>query len=504
MNKTNYDTLLIGSDPNALIVAAQLSANGQRVLLLERRDQLGAICSENSEIAGYKAPVISPNLNMLRSEVLDALGLSSDTVRFIESPVTAFLPNRQGKSITLWRDLERSVASIAQHSPADAQAYSNFAVEIENLRTQLEPHLQRRHNELSLGALFLNHPELARTATLPLFEYLNHWFGNDRLKGALGTLGVTGMLRGPRAQGTLLHLLYQTSSAGLFAVRYVAGGLSQLSAQLAQVATQCGAVIRTNSSVERVLLEDERAIGVLLKSGEEIFATQIISSLDARQTLFGLVGAPNLEPSVVRRLRSLKYRGCTAQINLCLSGLPEFIGAEDAQQFSGHIVIAPDLDYVERAYDAAKYGDFSPQPVLDILIPTLLDPTLAPPGKHLMTVTMHYASYALRGKHWNDLRESLGDTVIKTLRHYAPEIDRYIDDRRIITPLDYEEQYDLTEGSLTQSEMSVEQMFALRPIPGWSDSCTPIENLWLCGAATHPGGVVTGLPGWLTAQEMTR
>ena len=504
MTKTNFDTLLIGSDPNALIAAAQLSASGQRVLLLERREQIGGICSESNTVAGYKLPVISPNLNMLRNEALASMGLASDALRWIDSPVAAFLPNRQGKSITLWRALARSVASIAQLSPADAHAYASFVAEIEHLRSQLEPHLRCRHNERSLGALFLTHPELSRTATLPLFEYLNHCIESDLLKGALGTLGVVGMLRGPRAQGTLLHLLYQTSATGLFATRYTAGGLSQLSAQLAQAATQRGAVIRTNSSVQRVLLADERAIGVLLASGEEIHATQIVSGLDARQTLFGLVGAPNLEPSIVRRLRSLKYRGCTAQINLCLSGLPEFIGAEEVQQLSGHIVIAPDLDYVERAHDAAKYGDFSPQPVLDILIPTLLDPTLAPPGKHLMTITMHYAPYDLRGKNWNDLSEPLGDTVINTLRHYSPNIDKYIDDRHIITPLDYEQEYGLTEGSLTQGEMSVEQMFALRPFPGWSDSRTPIENLWLCGAATHPGGVVTGLPGWLTAQEMTR
>lgn len=510
MTQLSYDTIIIGADQNGLIAAARLAAAGQQVLVLEERDQIGGICSDSAVWDGYRVPASLPDVSLLRQDLVDALGLADQGVTLLESPVSAFAPQPNGSGLALWRDLDRTVAAIAHHSAADARAYPAFVAEIQQLRARLEPYLRTTHDAASLGALFVNEPELVRLATLPLYEYLNHWFENDLLKGLIGSLGVNNIMRGPRAQGTIFHLLNHlpdektvpSPRGGLGWGHFVRGGLGQLTAALAQVAQKNGAEIRTSTGVHHLLLEDGRATGVQLANGATQPATRVLSSLDARRTFFDLVGAPNLPPSIVRQVRSIKYRGCTAQINLALSGLPAFSGVDDPQLLGGHIVIAPDLNYLERAYDAAKYGDFSPQPYLDMVIPTVLDPSLAPAGKHLLTIAMQYAPYDLRGKAWDDLREPLADAVIAAVARYAPGIEKLIEARQVITPMDYERDYGLTEGNLHQGEMSVEQMFALRPLPGWSDYCTPIENLWLCGAAAHPGGGITGLPGWLAATAL--
>jgi phytoene dehydrogenase-like protein len=244
------------------------------------------------------------------------------------------------------------------------------------------------------------------------------------------------------------------------------------------------------------------AIGVRLESGEEIHGRAILSNADPRRTLFGLVGPQHLEPEVMRQVRNVIYRGSTARLNLALSALPEFNGQTDAAQLSGHIRISPSLDYLERAYDAAKYGRISPQPYLDLVIPTVMDPILAPAGKHIMSITMQYAPFKLREGDWNSEREGLADTILDTLSLYAPDLKRQIFHCQVLTPLDLEQEYSLTEGNIYHGEMGLDQLLVMRPIPGWSRYQTPIKNLYLCGAGTHPGGGVTGAPGYNAAREL--
>jgi phytoene dehydrogenase-like protein len=278
--------------------------------------------------------------------------------------------------------------------------------------------------------------------------------------------------------------------------------MGQLAAALAAAAKQQGAEIRLGTAVSHILLDDdERATGAALSDGGEIHAKLIISNADPRRTFFNLVGPTNLEPRFMRHVRNIIYRGVTAKVNLALSGLPRFNGQTAESQLDGHIRIAPGLDYLEKAYDAGKYGRVSPHPYLDITIPTLHDPALAPDGQHILSITMQYAPYTLRDGDWNDQREQLGDAIIQTLTQYAPNLQSLILNRQILAPLDWEQQYSLTEGSILHGQMSLDQFLIMRPVSGWGRYRTPVDNLFLCGAGTHPGGGVTGAPGHNAARE---
>ncbi|MCP4426566.1 MAG: NAD(P)/FAD-dependent oxidoreductase [Chloroflexi bacterium] len=342
-----------------------------------------------------------------------------------------------------------------------------------------------------------------RVLPMPISDYLDEWFEADALKGALGAAGIIGMRQGPRAAGTGLHFFYQ-HARGLSANRVVVGGMGKLAEALASAAQKNGAEIRTSSPVARILLEDGRAVGVALADGTEIRADVVVSNADPRRTLFGLVGPQHLEPRFMRKARNIIYRGSVAKMNLALSGLPQFNGQTSEGQLNGRIRIAPSLDYLERAYDAAKYGRVSPGPYLDATIPTLLDPSLAPDSKHIMNITMQYAPYDLRDGNWNDERERLGDVIIETLSQYAPNLQSLISHRQIIAPLDWEREYGLTEGSVMHGQMGLDQLLVMRPVARWSRYETPIENLYLCGAGTHPGGGVTGAPGYNAAGEILK
>jgi phytoene dehydrogenase-like protein len=317
---------------------------------------------------------------------------------------------------------------------------------------------------------------------------------------------------GVRGAGTNFMLHYQHAN-GFLRQRAVSGGIGQLSAALAAAAQAHGAEIRLSKAVDRILLDDDRATGVLLAGGEKIAAKIVISNADPRRTLFGLVGPTNLEPRFMRQVRNIIYRGVTAKMNLALSALPQFNGQTDPAQLAGRIRISPSLEYLERAYDAAKYGAFSPNPILDMTIPTLPDPALAPEGRHYLSITMQYAPYKLQGGKaaegqsaniWQEERERLGVLILDTLSQYAPDVKSLILHRQVLTPLDWEQSYRLTEGSIHHGQMSLDQLLIMRPISGWSRYSTPIKNLFLCGAGTHPGGGLSGAPGYNAAREVTK
>jgi phytoene dehydrogenase-like protein len=264
-------------------------------------------------------------------------------------------------------------------------------------------------------------------------------------------------------------------------------------------------VIRTGAAVRSIQLEENRATGVILADGETISAQTVVSNADPRRTFFDLVGAAHLPMRFVRAVKNIRFRGCTAKVNLALDGLPEFNGWDgNLDRLSGHIIINPNLNYLEQAFDAAKYGRFSEQPYLDMVLPTLLDPSLAPAGQHLLSITMQYAPSQLRDGDWSQQREQLGDQVVETLRAYSPGLKDQILDRQVLTPLDLETQFGLTEGSIYHGQMTPDQMFFMRPVAGWSQYRSPIDGLYLCGAGTHPGGGLTGAPGFNAAREILR
>lgn len=521
----NPDAIIIGAGHNGLTTAALLAKAGYSVLVLEQRGHLGGAAATEEIFPGYKINSGSDEATLFHDQIVDELNLSAHGLTFLESEAAVFAPQPDGRALTLWQDIEKSAAEIARFSAEDARCFPKFAAQMTQFAQVLRrmmlltpPQVMERNlsDGATWGRLGLNlrrmgaaeMMEFMRILPMPIAAMLSEWFESDALKGSLALPALLGSQLGPRGGGTTFMFLY-SQAAGFLRHRTVKGGTGQLSSALAKAAQAHGAQIRLDSAVDHILLQrtqdhSERALGVALADGTEIPARLVISNADPRRTFLSLVGPTNLEPRFVRGVRNILFRGVTAKMNLALSALPPFQGIEHETQLQSRIHIAPSLDYLERAYDAAKYGDFSANPILDITIPTLLDPDLAPPGKHIMSITMQYAPFNLAHDNWPDAKERLGDTIIKTISNYAPGLPDLINDRHILTPLDWQQDYGLTEGSIHHGQMSLDQLLIMRPVPAWSRYQTPIDNLFLCGAGTHPGGGVTGAPGYNAAREVIK
>lgn len=517
-----YDAIIIGAGHNGLVTAAYLAKAGCRVLVLERRETLGGAAATEEIFPGFKFNTGAHDAGLFRREIIAELDLKKHGLELIESPVAAFAPQPDGGSITFWRDQEKNIAEIAKFSKSDAGKFPAFIRLVSKLTEVLDSIMlltppsvvQNSFDELLVWAkagLKLKRAgkhemmEFLRVLPMTVTEFLNEWFENEALKALLGSAGVTGSMQGPQASGTAFMMLYHylgMANGGFKSSFFVKGGIGQLSAALASAARQHGAEIRTGAEVAHIKLAEGKAIGVVLKNGEEISARVVISNADPRRTFFDLAGAPNLGPTFVRRVRNIRFRGNTAKVNLALSDLPRFRSPE--AHLSGHMIICPSLEYLERAYDEAKYGRYSQKPYLDIVIPTVLDSSLAPAGKHVMSITMQYAPYKLRESNWDESREKLGDHIISTLTEYAPNIKALVLHRQVITPLDWERDYALTAGCIFHGQLGLDQLLFMRPVAGFGQYRTPIENLYLCGAGTHPGGGVTGAPGHNAAREILK
>ncbi len=520
-----YDALIIGAGHNGLVAAALLAKAGLRVLILERRTTIGGGAATEEIFPGFKFNTGAHDAGLFRPEIFAALNLQKPGLEFIESPVAVFAPQPDGTALSLWRDQKKNLAEVARFSKSDAEKFPAFVRLVSRLSEVLSsimlltpPNVtQNSFGDLRAWAgagLKLKRlgkqdmMEFLRVLPMAVTEFLNEWFESEAFKGVLGAAGVTGSMQGPQASGTAFMMLYHylgRANGGFKSSRFVRGGMGQLSASLASAARKHGAEIRTGMEVAHISLKDGVATGVVLKNGEENSARVVISNADPRHTFFDLVGAPHLGPQFVRRVRNIRFRGSTAKINLALNGLPRFSSApHDPAYLAGHLVICPNLEYLERAYDEAKYGNFSQQPYLDVVIPTVLDSSLAPPGKHIMSITMQYAPYTLKNGTWDEQRIKLGDRVVDTLSEYAPNLKELILHRQVITPLDWERDYGLTEGCIFHGQMGLDQLLFMRPVAGYGQYRAPIQNLYLCGAGTHPGGGVTGAPGYNAAREILR
>ena len=519
------DAIIIGAGHNGLVTGSLLAKAGFKILVLEQRDILGGAAATEEVFPGFKINTGADDAGLFHDEIIDELNLADHGLSFHENEVAVFAPQPDGSALTLWRDAAKSTAEINHFSPHDAERYPAFVAEINQhaqaLRGMLlltPPELMERtlSDAPAWGKFGLNlrrmgskeMMEFMRVLPMPASDYLNEWFESDALKGMLAAPALLGNQLGVRGSGTNFMLLYQHAS-GFLRQRAVVGGMGQLSAALAAAAEQHGAEICLGTTVDHILVAHtqigaDHATGVVLADGTEIEARVVISNADPRRTFLGLVGPTNLEPRFTHHVRNIIYRGVTAKINLALSSLPQFNGQTDAAQLGGRIRISPSMAYLERAYDAAKYGNFSPNPILDMTIPTLLDPALAPEGQHILSITMQYAPYKLAEGDWISRREELGDTVLDTLSRYAPNLQSLVLERQILTPLDWEQMVGLTEGSIHHGQMSLDQLLIMRPVSGWSRYRTPIDNLFLCGAGTHPGGGVTGAPGYNAAREVTK
>jgi phytoene dehydrogenase-like protein len=530
MNKTisapRYDAAIIGAGHNGLVAAAYLAKAGLKVIVLERRAILGGVAATEEVFPGYHFNTGSDDAGLFLPEILAELGIGSSELEFNLPPtiVHSLLPGDDG--LTLWRDPARTVEEIARCSPRDAENFPRFISSVDRFASILREILTLAPPPLpkftlaevmawlpvGLQVKRLGDAELRqflRILPMPVKDFLDEWFENSALKAALGFAGVMGSFQGPLASGTTFQFLYHAIGAGesgFRSSRFVRGGTGALSSALAAAARKLGAEIRTSCPVNAINLDgDRRATGVSLANGERISCRAVLSNADPRTTFLELVGAPNLPLRFVREVVNIKYRGSTARINLALKGLPDFKGISGSTDpLTGHILICPDLIYLERAYDAAKYGAISPLPALEFVIPTLLDPSVAPPGSHILSIDVRYAPYRLREGDWDAQRERLADRVVDLIAQYSPDLPGLIAHRKVLTPLDYERDYGLPEGSIYHGQMGLDQLLFMRPVGGSHGSPTPVSGLYLCGSGAHPGGGVTGAPGFNAARQLLR
>ena len=510
-----YDVIVIGGGHNGLTTAAYLARAGRRVLVLERRHVVGGAAVTEEVFPGFHFSECSYVVSLLRPDVIRELDLARHGLEILPLDGT-FTPMPNGDYLWRVNDHARTRREIARHSAVDAEAYDEYGRAMVEMARFVKPILDltpadplslkpRDLRQLAfLGRRFLqlapgDRYNLVQLMTMSAVDFLDQWFETDVLKATMSASGIIGTFLGVRSPGTAYVLLhhYMGEIDGAFrSWGFARGGTGAISNAIAAAAREAGVEIRTNAPVAKVLLEHGRATGVVLENGDEIRATIIASSADPHRTFFGFVGREHLPTEFADDLSHYRYRGSSGKVNLALDGLPDFTCLPGpGPHLRGAISISPGVDYMERAYDDAKYGRFSKRPYIDVVIPTLTDPSIAPPGKHVLSCFVQYAPYHLRGSTWDDERERFGDTVIDTLSEYAPNLKSLILHRQVLTPLDLEREFGLTEGNIFHGELSLEQLFFLRPVAGWAKYRTPIRNLYLCGSGAHPGGGIMAAPG---------
>jgi phytoene dehydrogenase-like protein len=512
----HYDVIVIGGGHNGLTNAAYLAKAGKKVVVLERRHVLGGAAVTEEIIPGYLFSECSYVVSLLRPEIIRDLDLPRHGLEILPLDGT-FTPMLNGDYLWRMNDHGRTVREIRRHSRVDAEAYEEFSKMMTPMcrfvkpilsmippdPTTLRPKdlrqlhfLMQRFRDLSSDERYT----LVQLMTMSAADFLDQWFETDVLKATMSASGIIGTFLGIRSPGTAYVLLhhYMGEIDGAFrSWGFSRGGTGAISNAIAAAAREAGVEIRTKASVEKIIVKNGRTCGVALTSGEELTANVVSSSVDPHLTFEKFLDASELPGEFLEDVKRYKFRGSSGKVNLALDGLPEFkcLPGEGAH-LRGALSISPGVEYMERAYDDAKYGNFSRRPYIDMVIPSLTDPSVAPSGKHVMSCFVQYAPYKLAQGTWDDAkREAFGDNVIDTISEHIPNIKKIIVGRQVLTPLDLEREFGLTQGNIFQGELSLEQLFFLRPVPGWAYYKTPIENLYMCGSATHPGGGIMAAPG---------
>ncbi len=526
-----YDVIVIGGGHNGLVNAAYLARAGRKVLVLERRHVLGGAAVTEEIFPGFKYSVCSYVVSLLRPEIIRELDLPRHGLEILPLDGT-FTPMPNGDHLWRVNDHAKTRREIARHSKLDAEAYDEYGKAMIEMGRFVKPILNMTPPDptsldprglmdlLFLGRRFqaLNEDDKynqVQLMTMSAVDFLDQWFETDVLKATMSASGIIGTFLGVRSPGTAYVLLhhYMGEIDGAFRSWGLSrGGTGAISNAIADAAREAGAEIRTEVAVSKIIVKDNAAVGVVLASGDYLTADIVSSSVDPNLTFLQMVGADNLPGEFVEDVRRYKYRGSSGKVNLALDALPDFTAMPGAgPHLRGAVSISPGVGYMERAYDDAKYGRYSRRPYIDMVIPSLTDPSVAPPGKHVMSCFVQYAPYHLKAPSgdgqpasWDAARDAFGDTVIDTIAEYAPKIRDIILHRQVLTPLDIEREFGLTEGNIFQGELTLEQLFFLRPAPGWAQYRTPVKNLYMCGSATHPGGGIMGAPGRNAAKRIVK
>ena len=521
-----YDVIIAGGGHNGLVTAAYLAKSGLRVLVLERRSLVGG-CSVTEEIwPGYKVSTAAYLSSLMQESIVRDLELPHFGYHVEPKDPPFFSPFPDGRYLFMYQVQSRTLAEIAKFNSKDAERFPAFEQHLEKLAVVVESLLLTTPPEfppaspadlidyLKLLGKFRRLDAASLSALVKIFtqsasDFLDEWFDSPELKVTLATDGVIGANGGPRSAGTAYILLHHVMGGvgghrGVWG--FVRGGMGAVSEAIASSARSHGAIIRTDAAVRQILVKNGRATGVVLESGEEMQARAVASNLDPKSTFLRLVEKQFLPPEFLTSIHNFRCEGTSCKINLALNGLPDFLclPGTPGPQHRATMHLCPSIDFVERAWDDAKYGRPSQSPLLEMTVPTLYDPSLAPAGKHVMGIFLQYAPYTLRESSWDEIREPFADRVIEIIAGYAPNIRSIIDHRQVLTPLDLERRFGISGGNIFHGEMSLDQMFLMRPVAGWARYRTPVKGLYLCGSGTHPGGGVMGAPGYNAAREIRK
>ncbi|MBI3484792.1 MAG: NAD(P)/FAD-dependent oxidoreductase [Acidobacteria bacterium] len=520
------DVIILGAGHNGLVAAFYLAKAGLKPLVLERRPVAGGCAVTEEFFPGFRGSTLAHGGGPIRAEISRDMKLAKHGLHMLEPDPRLFAPAPDGRALLLYGDAATSAANILQFSKKDAEKYphlqktlARIAALLDRLLTMTPPEIDnpttgelmhllmtgREFRALGRDDMF----RVLRWGPMAIADFVAEWFETDLLRAAVAARGIFGTAMGPWSAGSTAVMLLRAPADGnpTGGAAFPRGGIGAMTQAMAAAATAAGAEIRTDAEVAQVLVKDGKVVGVALASGEEISAKVVVSNADPRRTFLKLVDPVHLGPDFVVKMQNYRCAGNLAKVNLALDGVPQFSALENvgasAAALAGRIHIGPEIDYLERAFDASKYGKFSEQLYLEAAIPSLSDPSLAPAGKHVMSIYVQFAPYKLR-ESWSSRRNALGDAVVKTLATYAPKLPEMILHRQVITPADLEEHYGLTGGHIFHGELALDQLFTMRPILGWARYRTPLDGLYLCGNGTHPGAGLTGQCGANAAREIIK